>query len=242
MRAPRIIVTRPEPDASRFAAELRAAGLAPIVSPAMEIVWLEAPLDLAGVGALAFTSANGVRAFSRSEASRQAAAFVVGEMTAAEARAAGFKTITVADGDVAGLADKLVEARQRGAFSGAVSHISGADQAGDLAAALGAKGVPARRAVLYEARPFPRLSGEALAALTGEPAAEWVALFSPRSAEIFLNQAKQAKASLAHTRAACLSAAVAAVAGRANWAAVEIAAERSSAALIRLIKEKAGRP
>lgn len=232
-RAPLVIVTRPEPDASRFADELRAAGFAPVLSPAMEIVWRGAAPDLAGVGALAFTSANGVRAFRKVSSATTLPAFAVGEITAAEARAAGFKTVVAAAGDVADMAARIAHARRD--FSGAVLHISGADQAGDLAALLSAQGMDARRAVLYEARPFAALSEGAAAALAALPFAGWAAFFSPRSAEIFLEQARAAGADLSHSRAACLSAAVAKVAGKARWAAVDIAEDSSSAALIRLM-------
>lgn len=232
-RAPLVIVTRPEPDASRFAEELRAAGFAPLLSPAMEVVWRDAALDLAGVGALAFTSANGVRAFRKVSCATTLPAFAVGEITAAEARAAGFKTVIAAAGDVASLVERIAAAR--GDVPGAVLHISGADQTGDLAALLSARGMEARRAVLYAARPLAALSTNAAAALTARPFADWVALFSPRSAEVFLEQARSAGADLSHSRAACLSAAVAKIAERARWAGVDRAEDRSSAAIIRLM-------
>ncbi|HOP18912.1 MAG TPA: hypothetical protein PK585_02440, partial [Amphiplicatus sp.] len=59
----RIIVTRPAPDAEAFAALARAAGFEPVFSAVMTIDFGKAAPSLNGVGALAFTSANGVRAF-----------------------------------------------------------------------------------------------------------------------------------------------------------------------------------
>lgn len=228
-----VIVTRPEPDASAFAAELRAAGLTPILSPAMEIAPRAVRIDLAGIGALAFTSGNGVRAFAAVTPPPDLPVFAVGEITAAAAREAGFRNVSAAEGDVASLAANIAAARR--AFSGAVLHVSGADQAGDLAGALCSEGIEASRAVLYEARPVASLSGDAARALTAEPFADWVALFSPRSVALFLQQASRNHAHLGHTRAACLSEAVAAAASGAAWAGIEIADTRNSAAMIRLM-------
>lgn len=60
---PRILVTRPRDDAEALAAELDQRGFPVMIQPMLEIRMLEGPpLDLDGVQALLFTSANGVRA------------------------------------------------------------------------------------------------------------------------------------------------------------------------------------
>ena len=59
----RVLITRAEPDASEFAAACRSRGLEPVLSPVMRIEIEKIEPDLSDVGALAFTSANGVRAF-----------------------------------------------------------------------------------------------------------------------------------------------------------------------------------
>ena len=63
----RIWVTRAEPGASATAGRLRALGLDPLVSPVLEVRPLEAAIDTDGAAALAFTSANAVRAFAARE-------------------------------------------------------------------------------------------------------------------------------------------------------------------------------
>lgn len=247
MTRPRVIVTRPEPDALAFARDAAAAGLAPIVSPVLEIVNRRARIDLQGVGAVAFTSANGVRAFaSAAPDTRSLPVFAVGELTASAASAAGFSAIGAAEGDVASLAAKIGLAVKERAFAGAVLHISGSDRSGDLVGCLERQGISARHAVLYDAMPIRSMAGQAEEALRATPPAEWVALFSPRSAQVFLEQARAAKVvhRLAGVRAACLSPAVAEAAGAARFAAVEIAGSRSGAAVLALMTrfQAAARP
>jgi uroporphyrinogen-III synthase len=181
--AMKIIVTRPSEDAARFADRLRRAGASPVLSPVMSIAYLDVdPPE--GMAALAFTSANGVRAFARRSAERSAPAFVVGEATAAEARAAGFADVRTAGGDVAALAETIAAASPA-----AVLHVAGTHRAGDLVALLGEKNIAAQRATLYEARPIEAMTDEARAAFA---AGAGVAFFSPRSVELFERQVRAA--------------------------------------------------
>ena len=63
-RRKRIWITRTEPAASGTAVQVRERGHDPWVMPLLEVrPQVTEPLDLSGVGALAFTSNNGVRAF-----------------------------------------------------------------------------------------------------------------------------------------------------------------------------------
>ena len=94
-------ITRAEPGASATAARVRALGWEAVVAPLIEIHPLEPKIDLAGVGALAFTSAAGGRRLRRaSPAERRLPVFAVGEATARAAREAGFAEVVSADGDM----------------------------------------------------------------------------------------------------------------------------------------------
>lgn len=230
----RVIVTRPEPDASAFAGLCRAHDLEPVLSPVMSIEIEAAPVDLSGAGVLAFTSANGVRAFAVNSAVRDLPVFAVGKVTADAARAAGFSGVHVADGDVESLADCI--ASENAIAAKGLLHIAGEDRAGDLVALLAARGIPARRQTLYRAAPAAVLSGAAVAALKDENQSVWVSLFSPRSARLFVALAERAGlcAELGRARAACLSAAVAAAAGP-GWAGAAVAPERTAESLVALI-------
>ncbi|MET0293427.1 MAG: uroporphyrinogen-III synthase [Phenylobacterium sp.] len=147
--ARRIWITRARPGAEATAARVRALGCEPLVAPLLEVRPLTGvPVDLGGVGALAFSSANGVRAFAALSGARDLRVFAVGGATAQAAREAGFETVLSADGDVGDLT-RAVLARHRAA-DGAVLHPSAAEPAGDLVGALAAAGLSARRLTVYD--------------------------------------------------------------------------------------------
>ena len=229
-----VLITRPEPEASTFAQMCMDHGRKAIVSPLMEILIYDCEIDLTGVGSLAFTSVNGVRAFAQNNAERQLPVFAVGEASRDAARAAGFEDVHTADGDVDALA--VLIAAQHKSAAGAALHCAGATRAGDLVKALEGKNLRARRDVLYEARPIAALSDAAIAALNVEKSVDWVALFSPRSARLFLDAIGQAAltASLSRVRAACLSDAVAEQLAGMSWKSVHVAARRDAASMVEL--------
>ncbi|CAK9039325.1 HemY_N domain-containing protein [Durusdinium trenchii] len=224
----KVLITRPEPEASAFAKMCERRGLKAVVSPLMVIYAARAAIDLSGVGALAFTSVNGVRAFAGNSADRQLPVFAVGETSAAEARRCGFEIVYEADGDVDALAMKI--AAQHRPDDGAILHGAGATLAGDLVKLLETQNLPARRLTLYEAREVKTLSVEALAVLKESRDADWVALFSPRSAGLFVDRVRSAglEQALTNMRAACLSDAVAQRLAESDWKSVDVAARRTA--------------
>lgn len=167
----RVWVTRAEPGAAATAGRLRDLGLDPLTDPVLEVRPLEASIDLAGVDALAFTSANAVRAFADRWAERAHPVFAVGEASAAAARLAGFRQVDTADGDVQALARRIAEARP-----GLVLNPAAAEPAADLVALLAERGVEARSVALYET--VDRDPATALARL-GE--INWVLVHSPKA-------------------------------------------------------------
>ncbi len=227
-----VLVTRPEPDASEFAALCRENGLAPVLCPLMEVVFEAAAVDLEGVGALAFTSANGVRAFTANSADKTLPVFAVGEATAQTAADAGFDAVKIAGGDVEALAGLIGE--HRDSLSGEVLHIAGAARAGDLIAALNAQRIAARRMTLYTMR-----EAEALPLAIVSTDADWAAFFSPRTAALFAKLVYSAGAGerFGNMRAACLSNAVAEAAGAMAWRSVHVAGARNAAAMVALMKD-----
>ena len=230
----RILITRAEPDGSAFAKTCRARGLEPILAPVMRIAIRTAPVDLSGIGALAFTSANGVRAFVANAAERALPVFAVGPVTAAAAKEAGFEEIHVAGGDAGLLASHIVS--ESALAEKAILHIAGEDRAGDLVALLDSRGVRARRQTLYQAVGESALPAACAAALS-EDKGLVVSLFSPRTARLFLALAETAglTARLGDAHAACLSAAVADEAARADWAGIMIAGERTGESLLDVV-------
>lgn len=178
-RRQKIWITRAQPGAASTAERVRALGHEAIVAPLLAVRALEdVQVDLRGVAALAFTSANGVRAFSGLSAERSLRVFAVGAATAQAARAAGFRLVLSADGDVDALAEGI--GLRRGELRGAVLHPGAAEPAGDLAGALEKHGVEARRLILYETAPV-KVEAEAAKQLIQADAA---LLHSPRAAQV----------------------------------------------------------
>lgn len=192
-------ITRARPGAEATAARVAALGFTPIVDPLLEVAPLEASIDLAGVSALAFTSANGVEAFSRLSGERTLPVFAVGRATARAAAEAGFATVSSAEGDVEDLAD-LIAATQ----PGSVLWAGAREPAGDLVALLRARGVAARGAAVYQTVERAP-SAETLARLDD---ALTVLVHSPRAARALAAIVRSRPAPT--LRVLCLSEAVAA--------------------------------
>jgi uroporphyrinogen-III synthase len=235
----RLLVTRPLDDAQALAERLAARGHAATVEPLLTIAPdLRAPLDLSGIHALVFTSANGVRAYALRSPRRDLPVFAVGAATAAAAREIGFANVASAEGDVAAL-EETIAARVSPA-EGPLLHVAGAVVAGDLAGRLAARGYTLRRATLYAAEPAPRLSAAAQAALEGGTL-DGVLLFSPRSAAIFveLTAAPALRAAVGRLTLFALSPAVAQAAAAAGWRRVVVAPQPDEPALLDLIDAEA---
>jgi uroporphyrinogen-III synthase len=213
----KIWVTRAEPGAGRTAERLRALGHEPLVAPVLKVHALNPEIDLGGVGSLAFTSANGVRAFAALSRDRGLPVFAVGGATSEAARAAGFAFVLSADGDVKAMARAI--AGSSGMLAGAVLHPGASEPAGDLIGALAALGVAARAVTVYETLILP---------VAVPPGAQALLIHSPKAARAV------ADADIGNLTAYCISQAAAQpLAGRVRRAVV--AAEPNEASLLGLL-------
>ena len=179
----RVLVTRPEEDASEISQKVRALGHDVIAAPLLKIMFHDGPeISLNGVQAILASSANGVRAIARRTPRRDVPLFAVGPQTEAEARAVGFTQIRNAHGDGAALARATAGwVKPEG---GVLLHAAGAEAPKLLVAELEKNGFAVRREVLYEAQAAARLPDAAADALrTG--ALDAVLHFSARSARTF---------------------------------------------------------
>lgn len=189
----RLIVTRPEPDASRTAEALSRLGHEPILSPMLDIV-PDAAIRLPHRNwrAVLATSANAIRSLA-AHPDRPLIAhlpfFAVGDQTALAAKRAGFGNARSAGGGV----DDLVALVAAELPSGGepLLHAAGEDRAGGLAGRLGELGFAVETVALYHAILRTRLSEPAEAALR-ESSAEGVLLYSRRSAAAFVGALKRA--------------------------------------------------
>lgn len=237
----RILVTRPEPDASALAGILKALGHEVVVEPLLSVGDLPAPdLSFDKVQALVFTSANGVRAFARHYGTRDLPVHGVGAATVAAARDAGFGEIHQSDGDVVSLATDL--GKTCDPARGSLLHIAGSVVAKDLAMLLEPQGFEVRREVLYEAVPLTQFSTELATALSAsDPKAriDAVALYSPRTARVFrglMNKDPFRKAARRLT-AICLSGNVAAELEGLQLAEIRVAAHPTQKHLLKCLDE-----
>ena len=180
----RLLVTRPEPDATDTAGRLSALGLEPVLCPLMEMAVLDARLPQPdGLSGLILTSANALRALERREALAPylgLPVFAVGDKTAAAASAAGFAEVISADGD----ANALVGLMGAKAKSGTYFYPSAVETARDLPKALAAAGLLVIAAEIYGMSPLSRLP-EPVAAALAEGDIDGVMVYSRRTASIF---------------------------------------------------------
>jgi uroporphyrinogen-III synthase len=196
----KFLITRPDNDTQTLSAYLQAKRHSFLLAPMLSIENLpEANLPNDIPTAIAFTSANGVRALTSKMTSmsdrdtvaiRDCRVFTVGPATALAATQAGWNRVNAADGSVASLAEimagQLISPEpSSNRNSASVWHIAGRVQAGNLSAELTARGVQAQRVVLYYARPIDGLPNPAKQALE-KSEINAVLLYSLRSAEQYL--------------------------------------------------------
>lgn len=184
-----VIVTRGWPGAEQTATGLRGMGIDPIICPVLDVNFRASiDVDLNDVQALAFTSANGIRAWGPRRSERDIPAYCVGNSTARVAKDIGFTKVHSANGDVVKLANLIK--RKLKPKNGSILHVRGIHAAGNLAGDLREAGFTAREAIGYGTVPVDALSEEAIAAIvSGSPVQ--VLVHSGRGAKTFLDLARR---------------------------------------------------
>lgn len=222
----RVLVTRPEPEASRFAEALRKNGHEPLLAPLLSHANLTPPSDLdtrlEQAQAVLLTSVNGARTLSEATRRRDLRLLVVGDATAEAAERLGFHDTLSASGDVTALA--VLVRKQLRADGGRLLHAGGAVTAGDLVGQLAAAGYAIEHVALYETRLADTLPFDIERAL-GAGTVDIVTLFSPRTAEAFVKLAARPEIArgLAKTTAVVMSPAGAERVASLPWRAVSVA-------------------
>ena len=182
----RVLVTRPEPDATALKAHLVAQGHEVLIEPLMELRFDDLdPIELGGVQALIATSRNGLRALAASpelEAARQLPLFAVGPGPAATARGLGFQMVIKGPGTGRELVSLITDGIDVNA--GSLLHLAGDVLAFDFVAELGRLGYHVLQPLVYVAEPVQRLSGSTVTRLRNGQIAG-VLLLSPRTAQIY---------------------------------------------------------
>ena len=208
----RLLVTRPEPDATRQAETLAARGHEAVVAPLLLIEPArDVNLDFASAQAMIVTSRNALRALASHPdlaASVRLPLFAVGEATAKAAMELGFAKVTAGPGTGEELSRLISDTLDPKA--GALVHLAGETVAFDLKSELQARGFTIRQPVLYRTVPATRLP-ESVLSLLSAGKLDGVVLMSPRTAAIFaaLVVRHDAVTQASRLDCYCLSAAVA---------------------------------
>ncbi len=156
-----ILVTRPEPGASRTARQLRTLGLIPIVAPFLLTTVLRACLPVEPPQAIVAASGNAAEVLPPSL--HMLPLLAVGDATARRAREAGFADVRSADGDAADLV--RLASTQLDPAAGPVMLATGQGQGVTLARDLRQHGFRVHRRAVYAACPvaeFPQAAADAL--------------------------------------------------------------------------------
>ena len=144
--APLCLVTRPEPEATRFARAIEARfGIETLVAPVLEICVREASIEIDRFAGVILTSVNGARSLERLRVSKETPCFAVGEKTAGIAESLGYSAVSLG-GDAASLVAELK------ALNPVVPliHLRGEHSRGDVSASLTSAGLECQEIVVYQ--------------------------------------------------------------------------------------------
>ncbi|MCP4317763.1 MAG: uroporphyrinogen-III synthase [Hyphomicrobiales bacterium] len=190
----KVLVTRPEPGASRTADILRGRGHEPVLMPLTRIVELlpdGSALDATDAGACAVTSANAVRslrALGISSERLKSPLYAVGERTGDVARQAGFSDVRTGVGDGAGLAGKIIADLKSGnlwlSASAPLLYAAGKTRHSQFEAALAAQQTPVAVVELYGIEEIS-YSTDFVNSMFLDQRPDAVLLYSGKSAELF---------------------------------------------------------
>lgn len=186
-----VIITRPEPQATRFAHDLNQSfgiRVYPIVSPLLQLSFTGAHPTGRQFGALILTSEMGALSARRLKDNGvllPELAYCVGDRTAQVAQLNGFLPVS-ANGDAGDLVALLLENKKNAPFL----HLRGREARGDIVKLLQKQNVEALDLVTYIQEPLS-LTEEAAIALSGQGQV-FVPLFSPRTARIWTEEISRA--------------------------------------------------
>lgn len=240
----RVLVTRPEPAASRTAAELTRRGHEPLLLP---LAVAEHNVDALAAAlarphsAVAMTSAEAIRALhalpNRPPALFEMACFAVGESTATAAWNLGFRNVVAGDNDGTTLA-RMIAGQTGPAFSPdrPLLYLAGSPRAPGFESELAAFDVPVAICECYRMRPLAPSSSEIMQVLGTDPV-DAILLYSSESARrLFdLPLPKPGQALLSGARILCLSEKIAGVVPEFFRSKTQVAPAPTEASLLSLL-------
>lgn len=236
-----LLVTRPEPDAKRTAAALRARGHRVVIAPLLGIEPFAGTAIGPGPWAAVLVTSVNVAQVMAGHARRadflHLPIFAVGDRTAQAMRALGAAHVISAGGNAGDLA-RIVGAHLNPPAR--LLYLAGEQRSGDLGGELRAQGFAVETLAIYRAVTADILPPGAAAALAA--GIDGVLHFSRRSAEAYVQAARAAGLLESALRPAhfCLSAQVAAPLQSAGARIVRVAPAPTEAALLGLVGVDSG--
>lgn len=235
---PLVLNTRPDTDSADLLNALEQRGYRHLSAPMLTITFPDPaePFDIAPYQALIFTSANGVRAFTRLSDDRNLPALCVGDATARICADMGFGTIHSANGDIHDLAELIRE--KIDPAQGPLFHPAARKTAGDLGQMLRDHGYQVDRETVYEAVATTEFPNDVLDALKGHHV-DTVLFFSPRTAETFVKLVHSYKLEkdLLGVSAVCLSPAVQSRISDLTWHRTHVASQPTQEYLLYVLDQ-----
>lgn len=233
----RVLVTRPEPGASRTAARLVAHGHEPLTLPLTRIVPLPDPLlPSSTFDAVAITSANAVRHAPESLLSsiRALPCFAVGDETAQIARDSGFADIASANGDAEALAGVIADRLPPGSR---LLYLCGRLRRPFFEAALTDAGFICAAVETYETLPID-YGSETLASFLGDAETDIVLVYSAEAAASLMRllRSRSLPGISSRTLLLCISGRVAAMLSDCKQKSV-VATEPTGASMLSLLRD-----
>jgi uroporphyrinogen-III synthase len=228
MQTPRILITRPEPGASRTAGRLRNAGYEPVVLPLTRIERLAFEIPEGPFDAVVLTSAQALAGVDVTPFA-SIPIVAVGDMTANAAREAGIARIETASGSaesVANLARSTFRPHSR------LLYLCGKVRRPELESLLDQAGFFVTAVETYNAAPIDHGFGNLPAIVDGKPF-DAVILMSAVTAELFGNYA--AKPQFRDALLVCFSQRIAAVASL-HGNRIAVTDEATEGSLMSLLK------
>ena len=199
----RVLVTRPEPEASQFAGELKGMGFEPVICPLTKFERIVFNIDdIEEVAAWILTSPRASYALSSLP---KVPVFAVGEATARAALNAGAEKVQHGKGGWRELTRLILDANLR--EQNRLVHLCGEEVRGDMGPALKSGGLVYKRVSVYRMVECQEAMSVLKQSLT-QHSIDIVTLFSPRSARLFFKIVQQAKISLFDQTILCLSPAI----------------------------------
>jgi uroporphyrinogen-III synthase len=226
---PRILVTRPEPGASRTAKRLEETGFEAVLLPLTVLTRLSFDLPAGPFDALMLTSPQAL-AHADSDMLPRIPVFAVGGTTAASAEKAGFVNIVTAGGSVGSIAALV---RKSAKPAARLLYLCGKVRRPELEAALLDAGFQVTAVETYDAAPAAFTEDELALRLGDSPFAA-VALMSVQAAEHFSGLARNKRFERLFKRSGivCFSDRIAKALSNARFLAVSVTEEASEGALL----------